>query len=74
MLPRHVPRLKFTSALDSDRATTDILMVTIIRIVITTGPIGVTLITGLTIGTAGTAIITATMVTTTAISTDTKAT
>jgi hypothetical protein len=67
--------LKFISALDSDRATTDtVLTATIIRIVITTGPIGVTLITGLTIGTAGTAIITATMVSTIAISTNTEVT
>ena len=68
--------LKFTSALGSDRATTGDIThtATIIRIAITTGPIGVTLITGLTIGAAGTAIITATMVTTTAISTDTKVT
>ena len=73
MLRRHVPTLKFISALDSDRATTDtILTATIIRIAITTGPIGVTLITGRATGTAVTDIITATMVTTTTINTDTK--
>ena len=44
--------LKFISALDSDRATTDTLTATIIRIVITIGPIGVTPITGRTPGMA----------------------
>ena len=54
MLRRHVPMLKFTSALGSDRATTEdiSLTATIIRIVITTGRIGVTPITGRTTGTA----------------------
>jgi hypothetical protein len=57
--------LKFPSALGSDRATTEdiILTATIIRIVITTGRIT---------GTADTDIITATIVTT--IITDTKVT
>jgi hypothetical protein len=58
--------LKFTSALGSDRATTEDITrtATIIRIVITTGPIGVTPITDRTTGTADTDIITATIVTT----------
>jgi hypothetical protein len=56
--------LKFPSALGSGRAITDItLTATTIHIVITTGRIGVTPITGRTIGTAGTDIITATIVT-----------
>ena len=64
--------LKFTSALGSDRATTDItLTATIIRIGITTGRIGVTPITGRTTGTADTDITTATTVT---IITDIKVT
>ena len=72
MLQCHVPTLKFPSALGSDRATTDIIPTdTTIRIVITTGRIGVTPITGRTTGTADTDIIIATIVT---IITDTKAT
>ena len=71
MLRRHVPMLKFPSALGSDRATTEdiILTATIIRIVITTGRIGVAPITGRITGTADTDIITATT-----IITDTKVT
>jgi len=66
--------LKFPSALGSDRVTTEdiILTATIIRIVITTGRIWVTPITGRTTGTADIDIITATIVTT--IITDTKVT
>ena len=65
--------LKFTSALGSDRATTEdiTLTATIIRTVITTGRTGATPITGRTTGTADTDIITATIVT---IITDTKVT
>jgi hypothetical protein len=65
--------LKSTSALGSDRVTTDItLMGTILRTVIITGHIMATPTTGLTTGTAGT-VTTATIVTTTII-TDTKVT
>lgn len=60
--------LKFTSALGLGRAITDItLTATTIHIVITTGRIGATPITGRTIGTAGIDIITATIVTITII-------
>jgi len=66
LLRRHVPMLKFPSALGSDRATTEdiTLTATIIRIGLTIGRIGVTPITGRTTGTADT-VITATIVTTT---------
>ena len=59
--------LKFPSVLASDRAITDITLTAI-----TTGRIGVTLITGPTTGTADTDITTATIVIT--IITDTKVT
>ena len=65
--------LKFPSALELDRVTTDItLMGTLIRTVITTGHIMATPTTDRTIGTVGT-VTTATIVTTTII-TDTKVT
>lgn len=70
--PRSVLTLKYTSQLGSEaRATTDITHMDItIRIVIpTTDRIVTMAITGLTIGMAGTAIITATIVTTTIIGT-----
>jgi hypothetical protein len=64
--------LTFISALGLDRVTTEdiTLTATTIHIVITTGRIGATPITGLTIGTVDTIIITATIVT--AIITDIK--
>ena len=65
--------LKFISALGLDRVTTeDITITATIHIVITTDRMGATPITGLTIGTADTVIITATIVT--AIITDIKVT